>query len=165
MLGRRWFLVGGVAFVLALAYAWISLPEGRVPTHWSGTGAPDGWSTKGAFVLQFGAIGVGVSALMLGIAWWFSRSTTLSGLNVPNKEYWTRPENLDRARDMAVDLMFEITGITLLFMATLPPAIVVAARDPRHELPWWSLVAVFAFIIGTLLWVVLILRRWRPPPT
>lgn len=164
MPGRGWLVVGVVALLASLGYAWTALPDGPVPTHWGAGDAPDGWQDRDAFILTFLAIGLGTAAVLFAFAWYFSRSTTLAGLNVPHREFWARPENLAEGRRKAVLTMNEITGMTLLLLAVVPPGIVAATRDPGHELPWWVMAAVGVFLGATLVWVVFIFRRFDLPP-
>lgn len=164
MSGRIWLLVGAACVVLSGLYAWTALPEGQVPTHWGTGSAPDGWSSRNDFLLTYLLMCAGIGAVMLLLARMFSSSKTLNGINVPGKEYWRKPENIGRARTMAVKMMYEITGMTWVFMAMIPLSVVAAVRDPRHALPGWFIAAIFVFIGGTLAWTFLILRRWRVPP-
>ncbi|MGF0116252.1 DUF1648 domain-containing protein [Promicromonospora sp. Marseille-Q5078] len=61
--------VGGALTLAAAAVAWSwldDLPD-PVASHWSGGGAPDGFSAPGPFVLVFAALGIGLIAVFVVI--------------------------------------------------------------------------------------------------
>jgi uncharacterized membrane protein len=83
---------GLIAFVLSTL--------GRLPplvaSHFDAAGVPNGWSSRPTYALLLIAIGV---LLPLGIAGLIAGLTRKgpSRLNIPAREYWTRPEHSGEA--------------------------------------------------------------------
>ncbi len=163
-----WFFVLSCVLYAALTtWAVIVLPEGPIPTHWSGVGAEpaDGWSSRGGAITVLVALGVFVAALFAAILVVFARSKTLAGLNVPHKDYWIRPENLPASRRRAITDMGLLAGAMMLYLCTVVVSIVQASHDPAARLPGWELLALGVWLTVTVAWTVwMVAVRWRVPP-
>lgn len=161
------FVLTCVLYAAATAWAAISLPQGPIPTHWSGFGdvPADGWSSRSETIWLLVGIGAVMAAIIAGIIALFVRFDSLPGLNVPNKEYWIRPENLPQARARAIADVAGIGAATMALMITVSISIVQASHDSAGRSPGWIgiLFAVwFVAVIGWTVWMVT--KRWAIPP-
>lgn len=93
VLGRGRVLFAAVAIALV---ATVLGTLGRLPpvvaSHFDARGVPNGWSSRPVYALLILAIGV---LLPLGITWLVTVLTRsgVAALNIPAKDYWSRPEN------------------------------------------------------------------------
>lgn len=171
LLGRepagRWprmvLILATVAWLVALIWLVATLPE-RVPTHWSGGGTPDGWSSK-AFAIGF--------AVLLPVVFffpmiWLSRLALVwpDGVNVPHKEWWLdRPRRLVRFERLLREDLMVIVGITLLLMVGTDLIIGYAAHQPGGTVPaGWFPVLLVAYLAALTVVIVRMLTgpRYRP---
>ena len=93
----------GRVFFFALAIALVAIvlgTLGRLPplvaSHFDARGVPDGWSTRPVYALFILVIGI---LLPLGTTWLITVLTRsgVATLNIPAKDYWTRPEHTPEA--------------------------------------------------------------------
>lgn len=162
-LPRLVLLVATVAWLAMLAWLVQTLPD-RVPTHWSGGGTPDGWSSR-EFALGFAVVGPLVFAYPLLL---LSRLTIVwpQGINAPYKEWWLEtPRRLVRFERLVREDLMLIVGATVLLLVGMDVLMGYAAHRPGGQVPgWWFLAATGAFLV-VLGWVVvrmLIGPRYRP---
>lgn len=85
-------------------------------------------------------------------------------LNLPHKDYWTRPENLPKAQRMLRNDLSWLGALTLMFIGYAMWTVgATAAESPP---PPWAFIAArstfLAIIIGYSIWMV-VGPRWRPP--
>ncbi len=163
-----WFFAFSCA-IYAMTTVWvaIALPEGPIPTHWSSLGdAPaDGWSSPSGAVWFLVLLGAFLAALFGGLLFWFSRSTTMTGLNVPNLDFWTRPENIAEVRRRSTIDVSLMAGTMMLVMAAIGPSILIAAHDPEHRSPVWFDILMGVWVVGILAHAFWMARsRYRIPP-
>ena len=98
-------------FVL-LVGAYFVLPDRMITHH--GPDGPDGWSSKEFFTLAF----IGIEILFFSLFYFLpNRLTKLPAkfTNLPNKEYWSREENLDEFHSKVGHMLAEI-GIVILLV-------------------------------------------------
>ncbi|MDQ0710169.1 putative membrane protein [Arthrobacter woluwensis] len=123
-------LTGAGLLVFAATVVWfLTVAPGTVPGHFGVDGTVNRWDTKGRFVLTLSAVAVGITLLLTTAPSWIFRLP--AGLvNVPNAEYWFRPENRARlARNLTRDLGV-VNLIVLLLLSWIMVASVIAAdRD------------------------------------
>lgn len=161
------FALSCVLYAAATTWAVITLPQAPIPTHWSGFGAEpaDGWSSRGGAIAFLVILGLSIATLFAIILVVFARSKTLAGLNVPDKEYWIRPENLPAARRRALTDMGLFSGVMMLYLCTIVVSIVQSSRDPLGRSTGWEPFAFAAWLAATIAWTVWMVRvRWRVPP-
>ena len=162
------FALTCVLYAAATVWAAVSLPEGPIPTHWSGLGAgaeADGWSSRAGAIWFMAGMGLFTAGMFAGILVMFARYDSLPGLNIPNKEYWTRPENLPEARRRAIGDLGGFGAATMVLMIDLVVSIVLASNDPAGRGPSWSgvvFVLWFAYAMFWAFWTAT--KRWRIPP-
>lgn len=160
------FAFSCLVYAAATWWASVALPEGPIPTHWSGFGgAPaDGWSSRSGAMWFLAGLGVFLGGMFAGFIALFLKFDSLPGLNVPNKEYWLKPENLPEARRRSISAMAQFGWVTMLWMATIPIAIVQAAQTPDGRSPGWD-GAVFAlWCVFMVVWTIRMITAWRIPP-
>jgi hypothetical protein len=157
-------LAAAAAYVVALVWAAVVLPE-RVPSHFDARGQVDEWSSRAATLAMWSVTGLVVIA---GIPALTRLATSGDGtwVNMPqrSKDYWFAPE---RRAEFRVRFQDDIEGFTALTAALLLILLVVttwAGTTGRDGVPWWALAApVGAYLVLTALWVVRLLRSYRPP--
>lgn len=152
-----------VGWLLSLAWLTLTLPE-RVPTHWSGGGVPDGWSSR------IGAIGF---ALLLPLATiipmlWISRLVLVwpDGINAPHKEWWLeRPRRIIRFERLLREDLMVIVALTLGLFVAVSLIIGYAAHQPGGVVPAWWFPVLLVGYVGVLTAVTVRIYtgpRYRP---
>lgn len=146
---------------------------GRLPpvvaSHFDAAGRPNGWSTRPSYAVLLVAIGV---LLPLSITI-LIRGLTRNGparLNIPARDYWTRPEHGPEAVRRVRAYMWWL-GCIMAATALLIHLLVVAAHT--HQPPRLSTAAVLvvlgAVVLGIAGWAVgwyrLLARPGSPQPS
>ena len=138
--------------VAAVLVAAAVLPE-RVAVHFGGTGAADRFGSRGEALLVQACAGAGV--LLLAVAAdVLLRRAPLRWISVPHAEHWKAPEHEPELRRR---LRADLTGFfaaTLLLLTAVSLAVTEANASGDGHLPWWSLGAVGAYLVGTAGWLV-----------
>jgi uncharacterized membrane protein len=160
--GRTVFLLLAAALVAMVLATAGQLPA-VVASHFDGTGAPNGWSSRSAYVILTLAIGILLPLGIVGLVHVVSRGGP-GRLNIPAREYWTRPEHgaeaVRRVRTYTWWLAVILAGTALLLHATILAA--NASDQPRLS------TGVFLVIFGAVLlsiaaWAVGWYRLLRKP--
>jgi uncharacterized membrane protein len=158
---RAAFLLSLLLFAGAVVWAAIVLPD-RVPVHWGSGGAADRVVSRDRAVAELVVIGAALALLLGGAAALVTR-LPMSWINVPHKEYWSRPENRPELhRRLATDL-WVIATATLLLLVVIVVQVVLVADDPDPRLGplfWVAFVVYGVLVLG--LAVNSALRRYRP---
>jgi hypothetical protein len=159
-----------IAFVLltgtfagVLGAAWFTLPD-QVAVHFDLGGAADRVVSRERAVLELGVVGAAVAALMGGVAT-FAPRVPLWAVNVPRKEYWSRPENEPRLRSRLARDAWVVADLTMALLVTVVIFVLTAAntREPSlGAVPILVLGGFVAAILGYALWSR---RHYRPGPT
>jgi ABC-type Fe3+ transport system permease subunit len=152
-------LLSQVAVVSVLALTAHRLPE-RLASHFNLAGDPDGWMSRSSHLWMMGLLAFGLSLLVVGLFYGL-RFLPVSMINLPQREYWLAPE---RQRQTLHDLFR--TGIWLacleaLFILGIHLLMVSANAQQPARMPF---AICGAFIVGVLLWVGGLLRRFRTLP-
>lgn len=158
----------GLFYVLAVALiAVVMVTIGRLPpvvaSHFDAAGLPNGWSSRPAYALLLVVVGVllplGVTALIVGL--------TRGGparLNIPARDYWTRPEHSQEAV-LRVRAYVWWLGCIMAGAALLIHWLVVAAhahQPPRLSTGTFVLV-LCAVLLGIGAWTAGWYRLLRRP--
>lgn len=160
---RTWFAASVALYAVVWAWSWSRLPE-RVPTHFDAGGEPDDWSSRAAALGISGLLGFGTALLFLAIVWAVPR-VGVQFVNVPNPQYWKRPENLARMRVLAVEDLWWLGAWTMLLLAAVVWLVVRAATAEDPALGLWPLVLVVGYLVavlGRVAWTYT--RRYAVPP-
>lgn len=160
----RLLLLGAtVAWLATLVWLVQTLPE-RVPTHWSGGGTPDGWSSR--------PVAVAV-VVLLPLVFFFpmiliSRLVMVwpDGVNAPHKEWWLdRPRRLVRFERLLREDLMVIVALSVLLVVGMGLIMGYAAHQPGGAVPaWWFAVQVGGYLVLLTLLVVwmYVSARYRP---
>ena len=162
--GRLALLVTATAYVVALAWAALVLPE-RVPAHFDASGRVDEWASRTSTVVFW--LGVGV-VVLVGIPALARLVTVGDGtwVNMPqrSKDYWFAPE---RRAVFAVRFRDDLEGLTALTGVLLGLGLALTtwvATTGRDGAPWWWFAtATGLYVLATGVWTVRLLRKYRPP--
>lgn len=161
MRSRAAFLASVLLYAGVVLWAWNVFPD-RVPVHWRGGGGADRVVSRDRALVELVLIGGGLT-LVLGGAAALVRRTPLSWVNVPHKEYWSRPENrLELHRRLATDLwLVAAATLVLLTVIVVQVGLVADDPDPRLGLLFWSAFVVYLLVVLGLA-VNGAVRRYRP---
>lgn len=143
--GRNLFYILAIGLVALLLLTMRWLPP-VVASHFDAAGVPNGWSSRPVYALLLIAIGV---VLPLGMVALITRLTRAGpgGLNIPARDYWTRPENSKEAVSRVRAYMWWL-GCIMVSTTLLIHWLVLAAHTrnpPRLE------TSVFLVVLGTVL--------------
>jgi uncharacterized membrane protein len=153
-----------VAIALAQGiYNFPLLPD-RLASHFNAYGAPNDWMPKQAFFVVY-AVMVLVAAVPEFFVPFSIARTSDARINLPNKDYWLAPAQ--RAGTMAYFAKsFAWFGCALLLVEVLAMGLAIQANfgsPPRlAAAPMITLVA--AFLLYTVVWIVLMTRRFSSVP-
>ena len=155
-----WILATGLAVVLVATF---DLLPPVVASHFDAAGAPDGWSSRGVHTLVILTIGVGLPLVIVGLVRFLTRSGP-QGLNIPARDYWTRPEHGPEAVRRVRAYVWWLGGV-MAGTALLVHVLVLGANRSqpprlRNELMYLMLAAVLLAIGG---WAWGWYRLLRPP--
>lgn len=130
-------------FFALLAYFAATLPP-RVASHFNAHGQPDGWMSRGAFLMSMGWLGGLMPLFMLSLAL-VMRAMPSSLINVPHREYWLSPENRPVTSEHLSRFMAWLACFLLMFFTGLTWLVADANRQqpPRLSAAVWVLTAAF----------------------
>ena len=123
-------LTGAGLLVFAATVVWfLTVGPDAVPGHFGADGTVNRWDTKGRFVLTLSAVAAGITLLLTTAPQWIFRLPA-GMVNVPNAEYWFRPENRARlARNLTRDLGVVNLLVLLLLSWIMVASVITADRD------------------------------------
>lgn len=149
----------GIGFAQAVYYYPI-MPE-VMASHFGGSGEADATMYRSNFFLMHTVIALGVSGVFSVLPWLFEKYR-VTKFNMPNMEYWSKPENLDefytffRGSMMwfgVGQLILLIGIIQLVFEANLTPNPVLNNKIAVGLL--------IAFLIFVVVWLIAFFIRAR----
>jgi uncharacterized membrane protein len=138
------------------------LPE-RLAVHFGASGEANGWSSKGEFMVLFGAMEAFFVLFGLAFAVMLDR-IPLTLINIPHKEYWFSPERQEESRAFLRDQILWIEAATLGFLVALAQLIFkenLGSALPRLPSNFWYVL--IAFVAAILWFSVRIIRRFARP--
>ncbi|HEX2218237.1 MAG TPA: DUF1648 domain-containing protein [Gemmatimonadales bacterium] len=155
-----WILATGLVVVLAATF---DLLPPVVASHFDAAGAPNGWSSRRVHSLVILMIGVGLPLMIVGLVRFLTRSGP-EGLNIPAREYWTRPEHGGEAVRRVRAYMWWLGGVMAGTALVVHVLVLAANRSQpphlRNDLMYLMLAAVL-LVIGV--WALGWYRLLRPP--
>lgn len=123
---------------------------GRLPpvvaSHFDGAGVPNGWSSRSGYALLLIVVGAVLPLGIIGLV----NALTQSGpgrLNIPARDYWTRPEHSQEAVRRVRAYMWWL-GCTMAATASMMHGLIVAAHS--HQPPRLSTPAVIVVLAAIL---------------
>jgi hypothetical protein len=144
---------------LALAVVSLFILPDTVAMHFGIHGEPNGWGPNYVNVL----IMTGVE-LLLFLSVWFMGKVPSSWINVPNKAYWMKPENLPLARARMEFFRLRIGSVFFMFLFIVGlmtlQANLTRGGHLNMSIFWFVFVVVMLY---TLSWVVVLRRAFRIP--
>lgn len=133
-----------------------------VASHFGGGGTPNGWMSRSAFA-WFSVVPLSAVVLVTFIVPLLVAKLPTSLVNFPNKEYWLAPER--RAETMRrLGGRMEWYGVVLLAFLAFVYELVFEANLTRSGLangPF--IVALVAYLMFSLAWVVALIRAFSLP--
>lgn len=162
MTGRRFFWLAVTIWAACLVVEWFVLPD-SVPLHFAANGTPDRWGTPTRAVLEMAGLGVFVGGLFLTLAMSAWR-LPFSVIDLPDKDFWERPENQRVARRRLQDDMYHLGALVMLLLAAVSVLTMVVAEDPTPSIWPRGLVLVALFVVGFVVATVLRMRFYKRLP-
>lgn len=152
--------------IVALAYVgfclWLQpqLPD-RVASHFNDQGAADGWTDRSGFTTLMLASGLGMAVVFAGIGYAI-RFLPASLLNVPNRDYWRKPENHRRACGWIFGSFLWFGSALMIWQAALFHLVAKANDHSPAQLDNGKVMGIGTVLLAfVLFWVVALLRRFR----
>lgn len=153
-------LVGNIVVSLVLS---AQLPE-RVATHFNAAGQANGWMTRSQNLTFELAFGLGMPLFIAGLMYCM-RFIPGSAWNVPNKQYWMKPENHQRAADLMFRLGLWMAALISIWITALDYQIFLANQTQPPHLPAVPIiVSAIVLLIGALAWVIILMRLFSKVP-
>lgn len=151
-----------VAYVICTFLFVQGLPE-HLATHFDATGRPNGWMTKAATIRFNLGMGLGTQAFF-GLLVFFTRFVPARFLNLPNKEYWQKPEHYPQARAYMTRYLLWLGSLMMIWMILLNYHVAECNRTllPRFNTDGF-VVAMGTFMVMLLVWFICIWREFRVP--
>jgi uncharacterized membrane protein len=159
---RKWFILAFSANMILIVISLQLLPE-KVATHFSLGGVSDSWNTRESYVLILLAIEIPLFLLQLFIP---ARILKIPEriVNLPNKEYWFKPENKPRMQALFANRMTQMGTFFFLFLAAVQWLVINAnLSNPVRLKESLFLPIMVAFILYMLYWTVTFIRTFRIP--
>lgn len=162
--GRLSLVVTATAYVVALAWAALVLPE-RVPAHFGASGQVDEWTSRTSMITFWAVIGI---VILVGVPLLGRLATVGDGtlVNMPQdaKDYWFAPE---RRAEFGVRFQDDMEGVAALTGLLLVGTVALTTwvgRTGRDGAPWWVFVLALAvYLVAVAVWTVRLVRKYRPP--
>jgi uncharacterized membrane protein len=140
---------------------------GRLPpvvaSHFDAAGMPNGWSSRPTYALLLLGIGLVIPLSTMGLIRAVTRQGP-AGLNIPARDYWTRPENAPEAVRRVRAYIWWL-GSIMAGTALMIHLLVLAAH--QHQPPRLStsaiLLVIGAVVLGIAGWAAGWYRLLRRP--
>ena len=137
----------------------------HLATHFDTTGRANGWMTNEQTVRFELTMGVG-SQLFIILVFGLIRFIPARFVNMPNKEYWQKPENFPLACNVLTRHGLWLSCMLMLWMILLNYQVAEANRAmPPHLDTSGFVVAMATFAVLLIVWFVSIWRQFRVPVT
>jgi len=144
---------------LALDVVSLFILPGTVAMHFGLHGEPNGWGPNYVNVLVMAGV-----ELLLFLSIWFTAKVSPRLMNVPNKAYWVKPENLPLARARMEFFRFRIGSVFFMFLFIIGLLTIQAnlTRGGRLNMAIFYPV-LLVVLLYTLVWVGVLRRAFRIP--
>ncbi len=155
----RFWIFAIACYLTSFIVGWASLPS-ELASHFDGSGAPDAWSSKPAYLGFMAVIGL----VMLGGMPLTSR-LPVSLMNLPNTDYWSAPERVATLRTKLTGEVRVFAGLTGLLLSAVQFMIIAAhiSAPSAPRLGLWPWVAVALYLVGTVVFVRDLRRSYATP--
>jgi len=159
---RTVFILAFVANLILLAVSVGISPE-RVAIHFGPGGTPDNWASSHNNAL----IMTGVHTLVFVSLFFSTKLTRIfprKYINIPNKDYWIRDENWNKAESILTKEMYLFGTVIFVFMFFVGLLALQANLSTpvkfREDLFWWPF---GLFMVFTVYWTIRLMTRFRIP--
>ena len=164
MLGRGqqvfWLLAAALA---ATVVGTLGRLPARVASHFDGSGAPNGWSSRPVYGLLILAIGILMPLAIVGIVTLVTRRGP-GLLNIPAREYWTRPEHGAEAVRRVRVYLWWLGGVLAGIALAMHLLVLDANRADPPRLGTGAMLLVMGAVLAAIgAWTVGFYRLMRPP--
>jgi uncharacterized membrane protein len=152
-----------VVFLLAILFnlgSLLFLPE-NVAIHFGRGGMPDSWASR-TFHVVFSTVLMVLLYAGFALSPKLLEGTPARYINLPNREYWLREENLPEAIRRMAGLMYSFgiaTGLLLLSAAVLSAEANLSDPVRLNESVFLPLVIVF--LVYTVVWIFRLFAEFR----
>lgn len=162
--GRVALLGAGALYVALLTWSALVLPD-RVPSHFDGAGRVDDWSSRTSMLVMWAVVGL---VVLVGIPLLARLAAIGDGslVNMPAhyKAYWFDPSRRKEFLARFTDDMEFFSAVTGLLLSVLLALTTWVGATGRDGAPSWAFVVLLGgYLAITVLWVVRLLRAYRPP--
>ncbi len=148
--------------VLLNLFSWFILPD-NVAIHFSGSGAPDSWMSKGAHILIFTVL-MAVLYASFALAPRLLDGVPAKYISLPNADFWLLDENRPEAVRRMAGLMYSFGIATGLLMLGVLILIVAANLSDTVMLNGGIFLVIFILYIAyTIWWLVRVFTAFRVP--
>ncbi len=160
---RKLFIFAFLANVALTAVSYVLLPA-RVALHFGWGGIPNSWGPKELNALLSLAVVLLVFFLSFALPPLVLKLPP-GMINLPNKDYWLKPENLPQARERFKVFMREF-GIAFFAFLFLVGLLVLDAnfKDPVRLNEGLLFSGLIVLILYSVYWCVRFFRSFRLPP-
>jgi uncharacterized membrane protein len=161
--GQLLFYMTAAALVAVVAATLEQLPP-LVASHFNARGAPDGWLPRPAYTAFILAIGIVVPLGITGLITVLTRGG-VSALNIPARDYWTRPEHTPEAVRRVRGYIWWLASVLVGTALAIHWSVLAAnARQPPglNTAEFLIVLGAVVFALGT--WTVGWYRLLRRPP-
>lgn len=133
-----------------------------IASHFGVDGVANGWMGKQGFFVSYAVMMLLTAGFLGGIGLIFTKIPT-ELMNLPNKAYWLAPERRDATLNSLQDQMSWLGVATMvLFIATMQLTFQANMVNPP-VLDNRTTLLVFAYLGYTLVWSVMLIRRFAVP--
>ncbi len=150
----------------AAGFVWLtslSLPD-VVASHFAGNGSANGFTSRGAYIGLMLALVVGLPALLTVVSH-FGLGSPKARINLPNRDYWLAPERRAGTVSYLRGHLARFSAVLVVFLCYVHWLVVRAnaVRPPHLSTPWIN-AGLVGFVVFAIVWIRLILRRFRNRP-
>ncbi|NOZ02824.1 MAG: DUF1648 domain-containing protein [Deltaproteobacteria bacterium] len=140
----------------------------RIPTHFNGAGAPNGWSSKSTFFWTW-LLTIAVANIWVVVFPWLSRWLTSEKnrkyLSMPNKDHWLSDPELRAYAMRVLETTFLVTIILsdVILMMAFRSIYGYSTTHVPHPIHWSLFVFLGAAVVFALVYPLMALRKTAGP--
>jgi len=159
---RTVLLLLAAAGVVQILHYYPLLPE-RMASHFDGSGRPNGFQSREAFVALSAAMLVMTVVMFGGLGALFRRIPS-KWFNLPNRDYWLAPERREETIEHMSSQLEWLGAASLSLYVFVIQMVVETNRTSEPRLDSGSMFLVLGlFFAYTTIWIVRFLLRFRKP--
>ncbi len=151
--------------LLVVAAALIVVTTDQLPlqiaSHFSASGAPNGWMTRRGYLLFMLVFGIGIPLLVVLTMSVLPR-VGVKSINIPHRDYWLDPARREQTLSYLESHAYWLGSLLAVFLAAIHLLLIEAnATQPPH-LPGAPFATILvAFLAGIAIWVLTLAMRFR----